>query len=107
MVFLRGLGWQQNGIDAMLSSLFSHLTDPQTSEEQVVHDANYFELTGPFGIAKAFTVGGAKGQSYEQTADIFQHNLDRVVFRTPAGQRQSAERLAYARDFLQRLKEEL
>jgi hypothetical protein len=107
VAFLRNLGWEQEDIDAIFSSLLSHLTAPRTQEEMVVHDANYFELAGPFGIAKAFTVGGARGQTYEQTAEIFEGNLDRAVFRTPAGKRLSEHRKAYAKDFLQRLRKEL
>ena len=106
IAFLRDLGWEQEDIDAVFSSLLSHLTDPQTAEEMVVHDANYFEIVGALGIAKAFTVGGARGQTYEQTADIFESNLDRIVFRTPTGKRLYKTRKAYARDFLQKLKEE-
>jgi len=105
--FLRGLGWKQDDIDMSLSSLLTHLKEPRTPEEMVVHDANCFELPGAFGIAKAFTVGGARGQTFEQTADIFQRNLDRVVFRTPAGKLLAAGRIAYAREFLQELKKEL
>jgi len=39
--------------------------------------------------------------------EIFQQNLDQLAFRTPTGKRQADVRLAYARDFLQGLKEEL
>jgi hypothetical protein len=105
--FLEGLGWEQEDIDTMLSSLLTHLENPRTPEEMVVHDANYFEITGPFGIAKAFTVGGARGQTYEQTVDIFEGNLDHVVFRTPGGKRLSETRKAYAKEFLRKLRDEL
>ena len=73
-----------------------------------MHDANYVELLGAFGIAKAFTKGGAEGQSYEVTADIFEQQfLDRVVFKTPEGKRVAAEGRAYAKAFLRRLRSEL
>jgi hypothetical membrane protein len=35
-----------------------------------VHDANAVEVLGAFGIAKAFTTGGARGQSNEQTVEL-------------------------------------
>lgn len=105
--FLINLGWDQEEIDAILLSLSSHLTDPCTPEEMVVHDANYFETIGPFGIAKAFTVGGARGQAYEQTARIFEMNIDKVVFCTLSGKRLSEPRRIYAKDFLRRLRSEL
>jgi hypothetical protein len=96
VVFLRDIGWKQQDIDASLSSLTTHLSDPRTSEELIVHDANYFEVSGAFGIAKAFMVGGARGQSYEQTVAIFDANLRRLTFHTPFGKRCYDSRKAYA-----------
>ena len=72
-----------------------------------MHDANFFEVLGPFGIAKAFTVGGSRGQTYEQTADIFARNIVNVVFKTPAGIKLYEPRRLYAIDFLNKLRNEL
>ncbi len=89
-------------------SLDRHLSDPQTIEEAIVHDANYIEMLGAFGVAKAFTTGGARGQSLHETADIYEHRyLDKVQFRTPAGQRAAEEGRAYVKAFLTRLRDEL
>jgi hypothetical protein len=106
VVFLRDIGWKQQDIDASLSSLTTHLSDPRTSEELIVHDANYFEVTGAFGIAKAFMVGGARGQSYEQTVAIFDANLRRLTFRTPFGKRCYDSRKAYAEAYLAMLRDD-
>jgi uncharacterized protein len=106
--FLKRLGWTEEEVDNGFESLARHLKDPQTIEEQVVHDANHVEMFGALGVAKAFTTGGARGQAYEVTADIFEHRyLDRVEFRTPAGKRIAEERKTYARQFLARLRAEL
>lgn len=105
--FLRSLQWSETDIEQMFASLLTHLSDPRTPEEMIVHDANYVEVVGAFGIAKAFTTGGARGQTYEATADIFEHNLSRVVFRTPEGKRLAEERRSYSQDFLERLRREL
>lgn len=107
VAFLRGLGWQLEDINASLSSLQTHLSDPRTPEERIVYDANYYEVTGAFGIAKSFTVGGARTQSYEQTIEIFKKNLEHVTFRTPFGQRIYEQRKAYARRYLEDLIREL
>ncbi|AXI77310.1 HD domain-containing protein [Peterkaempfera bronchialis] len=104
---LTGLGWSDREITEGLAALARHLVDPHTSEENVVHDANYLEAVGALGIAKAFTTGGARGQSYERTLEIARRNLDRPVFRTTIGRRLAAERRAYAHDFLDRLAREL
>ncbi len=106
--FLSQLGWSEQEVGDGFRRLQRHLKSPVTVEEQIVHDANYVELLGAFGIAKAFTKGGAEGQSYEETADIFEHQfLDAVEFKTPVGQQMAAEKLAYTKGFLARLRAEL
>ncbi|WP_157683283.1 HD domain-containing protein [Microlunatus soli] len=64
-------------------------------------------MLGAFGVAKAFTKGGAAGQSYEQTMAIFDQNLARVRFRTPRGRASAEVGRAYARSFLDQLRVEL
>ena len=98
--FLLSIGWRQKEIEAIFSSLDRHLINPRTVEEMIIHDANFFEVLGPFGIAKAFTAGGARGQTYEQTADVFARNIDNVVFKTPAGKKPYEFRRQYAIDFI-------
>ncbi len=106
--FLHHLGWSEPESTDILHSLERHLEDPQTTEEKMVHDANYLELLGAFGIAKAFTTGGARGQAIEESAAIFERQyLDQVEFQTPTGQRLAEEGRAYAKSFLRRLSWEL
>lgn len=65
------------------------------------------QILGAFGIAKAFMTGGTKGQSLEETADIFEHQyLDKVIFQTPAGKQLAEERKNYTKEFLVRLRNE-
>jgi len=81
--FLEELNWGKGEINEIFESLARHLTDPQTVEEKIVHDANYVEMLGAYGIAKAFTTGGANGQSIEVTMHIFEHQFfNKVVFQT-------------------------
>jgi len=105
--FLRGLGWSEEEIEEAFASLQRYIKCPKTTEERIVHDANFLELLGAFGIAKAFMMGGVRGQSYEETAEIYeQQYLDPVEFRTPVGQRLAEEGRAYAKAFLERLRRE-
>lgn len=104
---LTGLGWTDQQVDEGFLLLERHCIDPQTSEERIVHDANYLEVLGAFGIAKAFTKGGAENQSYEQTIAIFERNLHRVEFRTPRGVAVAKEGRHYAQAFLDRLRREI
>ena len=73
----------------------------------IVHDANLFEVTGRFGIAKAFTVGGNFNQTYECTLEIFEDNLDKLVFRTPIGRSMYEVRKDYTRAFIEELRAEI
>jgi uncharacterized protein len=105
--FLRGLDWSETDIEEGFQSLARHLVDPQTPEEKIIHDANYLEILGAFGIAKAFTVGGARGQHFEETANIFeQQYLEKVEFQTATGKRLALEGREYTREFLRRLRSE-
>ncbi|WP_299843111.1 hypothetical protein [uncultured Roseovarius sp.] len=105
--FLRQLGWKSDEIPGAFVALQRHLSAPETTEEMIVHDANFFEVTGPFGIAKAFTVGGHFNQTYERTLEIFEENVEKLVFRTPVGRSAYHNRKDYARAFIVELREEL
>jgi uncharacterized protein len=106
--FLQDLGWTLAEAQELFRSLERHLESPETVEEEIVHDANKVEILGAFGIAKAFTMGGILGQSYEETADYFEHqSLGKTVFRTPTGRRLAEEGRAYVLEFLTRLRREL
>jgi uncharacterized protein len=106
--FLLDLEWNETQITKAFQSLEHHIINPQTVEEAIVHDANYVELLGAFGIAKAFTTGGARKQTYEETADIFEYQyLDRVAFITPMGKRLAEEKRAYTKEFFKQLRSEL
>ncbi len=106
--FLQSLEWTKNEIKKGFVSLEHHINSPQTIEEEIVHDANYLELLGAFGIAKAFTTGGAYQQIYEETADIFEYQyLDKVEFITPMGKRIAKEKRIYTKEFLKQLRSEL
>lgn len=58
---LTDLGWTGAAIEEAYLLLERHCVDPRTAEERVVHDANYIEVLGAFGIAKAFTKGRSGG----------------------------------------------
>ena len=106
--FLKEIGWGDSEIESGFISLKRHVRNPQKVEEEIIYDLNYIELLGALGIAKAFTTGGAKGQSFEETINIYEENyLDKVEFRTIYGKKISKEGRDYAKRFLKRLREEL
>ncbi len=106
--FLKSLGWTKENIEKAFQSLCQHLSNPRSIEEKVVQDANYVKTLGVFWIAKAFTTGGAKGQSLEETINFFENQFhDKVVFQTPAGKLWKRKKKTYTKEFLKRLKAEL
>ena len=105
--FLASLGWSEEETAEGLDALERRLTAPVSLEEMLVHDANYWEAIGAFGIAKAFTTGGARGQRIEETLQLARRFIDRPVFRTPRAQQLAAARRAYAHAFLDDLEREL
>lgn len=108
IAFLKSLGWTDAEIPDLFQSLERHLESPETVEEEIIHDANKIELLGAFGVVKAFTMGALLGQSYEETANYFEHkSLGQVVYRTPTGKWLFEEGRAYAVEFLKRLRREL
>lgn len=108
VTFLKDLGWSDSEIDNGFICLQRHIQNPSTIEEEIVHDANYIELLGAFGIAKAFTTGGAKGQNYEETIRIFENDyLEKIEFKTALGKKISDKRKDYTREFLNILRTEL
>ncbi|WP_035851089.1 HD domain-containing protein [Kitasatospora azatica] len=105
--FLGSLGWPAEEVTQALISLERHLKEPMLLEEELVHDANFLEAVGAFGIAKAFTTGGARGQHYEESIERARFFIDQPVFRTRLGKDLAVERRAYAHSFLDVLEAEL
>lgn len=106
--FLKNLNWTNQEINEGFLCLERHLKRPKTIEEKIVHDSNFIELLGAFGIAKAFTAGGAKGQTYEETINIFKsHYLNKIKFQTVRGRKLAKKGRAYVNAFLIKLQKEL
>ena len=105
--FLTEDGWRNDDIDTAYVALVRHSSSPVTVEERIVHDAAALELLGAFGIASAFTQGGAEGRSYEETMVSHERFLERTEFKTPRGSELSGGGREYARQFLARLRSEL
>ena len=99
-------GRSSDEIADLLEALDRHTTSPVSPEEIVVHDANILEVIGAFGIAKAFTKGGAEGQSHEETISHYRRFLDAARYFTATGRSVEPERRAYAQAFLTRFADE-
>lgn len=105
--FLTADGWVDDDVDTAYVALVRHSSSPVTVEERIVHDASAVELLGAFGIAAAFTQGGAEGRSYEETMVAHDRLLERTDFKTPRGEELALGGRDYARRFLAQLRTEL
>lgn len=105
--FLSDLEWSDADIEDLFVAVSRHFNDSQTIEEDIIHDANNLERVGALGIAKAFTVGGARHQTYEETIGYCTRNLLEASFKTPAAQKIAEEAREFAANFLKRLEREL
>lgn len=106
--FLLEKGWVAREISNAFESLNRHCKLPQRIEEEIVHDANFIEVVGYFGLARAFNSAGARGQSVEEIMQILKsHYYDKVECKTPYGKIVYKERKELAESFLNALKEEI
>lgn len=104
---LERLGWDKPSAQKAMEGLRRHTTHPQRLEEKLVHDANLLEVLGAFGVAKAFTRGGADGQTYDETLDIYEQNLEKARFATDVGRKKAELGRSYGRAFIRQLRAEL
>jgi hypothetical protein len=104
---LVGLGWERRDIAEAFAGLRRHGAAPERLEEKLVHDANLIEVLGAFGVAKAFTKGGAERQSYEETLASFERNLAAADFATSVGRQRAEDGRRLAQQFVRQLRAEL
>jgi len=104
--FLSKCGWQENEISEAFLSLERHINNPQKIEEEIIHDANFIEVFGALGIAKAFTTGGVKQQSYEETVEFLESYINKVQLKTAVGKSMQKKLIQRTNKFLCQIKEE-
>ena len=84
--FLISQGWTSENIANAFQSLKCHCKSPKNTEEDIVYDANFIEVVGAFGLARAFNSAGMRGQSVEEIASILKtHYYDVIQCRFPMG----------------------
>jgi hypothetical protein len=105
-LFLCSVGVSAQEFRRLLRSLARFRRDPETAEEEVVHDAVRLEEVGAYGIARMVAEGAHERMDFrELAAAIESEALD--DFRTQRGREIARPRLALMRDFAARLREEV
>lgn len=126
---LAGLGMDAPRIDATAHVIeahsFSAALPPQTTEARVLQDADRLEALGAIGIARVFYIAGRLGSALFDDADPlaerralddmryaldhFETKLFRLpeTMQTAAGRALAAARVAYMRDFVRTLADEV
>ncbi|MCQ1531584.1 HD domain-containing protein [Lutispora saccharofermentans] len=106
--FLLGLGLSGEKITIYFECLKRHCKSPQRIEEKIVHDSNFIEVVGSYGLARAFNSAGTRGQTIEEIIDILEtHYYNMIECKTPFGKIVYNEKKKFAEDFLILLKKEI
>lgn len=105
-LFLASAGIAPEEIRRLRRSLARFEQDPQSAEEDIVHDARRLEQIGAYGIARIVSRGDRERMDFDEiAAEIDKETRD--DFRTPAGRALAAPRLLLMRDFARHLREEV
>lgn len=108
VILLKKCNIPDKEINDYFISLSRHIKNPLTIEEKIIHDANFLELYGALGIAKAFITGGFKNQTLDETINIFENNyFKKIKLKTNTGKRLSRDKKCFTKMFLKNLKKEL
>jgi hypothetical protein len=105
-LLLRSLPLPLEEISSLSSSLSRTSSSPETPEERIVHDAMLLESVGAYGVTQLVVAGARERMTLAEMADEIDARMDGARFTTVAGRRLARERLAYAKEFAARLREE-
>ena len=93
-------------ISSLSSSLSRLESRPETPEERIVHDAMLLESVGAYGVTQVLVSGARERMTLAEMADEIESRMDAARFATEAGRRFASGRLAYAKDFAAKLRDE-
>ncbi len=94
---------------AILSHSFSSGVKAETLEAKVLSDADKLDAMGAIGVARAFSFGGERGRSLDDTLRHFEEKLLRLkdVMYTETGRRIAEKRHRFLVEFYNRMKGEM
>jgi hypothetical protein len=104
-IFLASLPVSPSAIRTLFRGLSRFDTDPQTPEEEVVHDAVRLEGMGATGIARRLLEGYRERQSFLEMADAIEEAAAQPL-RTESGRSLAQPRRETMRVYAARLREE-
>ncbi len=127
--FLKSEGYPEQWIPDIEHAIAAHSYSgdvaPETTEAEVVQDADRLDALGAVGIARCFTVGGALDQLLynpddpfcdDRTPDDGTYTLDHFyakllrlpdTMQTEAGRAEAEQRAAFLREYLDQLRDEI
>lgn len=104
-IFLASLDFPQKTIRALFRGLARLERDPETAEEEIVHDAVRFESMGAYGIARFLIEGYRERMDFLEMAAAIEEAA-RVPLRTEVGRMLARERQSTMLEFAESLRKE-
>jgi hypothetical protein len=104
-LLLASAGVAREEIRRLHRSLGRFEKDPQTPEEEIVHDARRLEDLGAYGLARLVALGNRERMDFGELAEEIERGA-RDDLRTEKGRALAARRLAVMRDYARELRRE-
>jgi hypothetical protein len=104
-LFLFSVGCTTAQIRELFRALARYHVSPQTSEEEIVHDAWRLEETGAYGLVRLMTNAAREQMDFRELCGQIEHAIE-IGFRTEEGKRLAAPRLGLMRTFAEALRGE-
>lgn len=105
-LLLASAGVPREEVAWLVGALRRFETSPEGPEERLVHDAGLLETVGAYGVTQALVAGTRERATLAEMADDVEARMAAARFATTAAENLAAERVAFARLFARKLKEE-
>jgi len=106
-LLLRTSGVPPDEVARLVRSLKRYATEPRSPEELVVRDAALLETVGAYGVTQLLVWGTKERMTLAEMADEVEARMAAASFSTDAGREMAADRIAFAREFAARLRDEV
>jgi hypothetical protein len=106
-LLLQTAGVPPRDIQSLFRSLRRFEADPRSLEEELVRDAGILETVGAYGVTQTLVSASRERMTLAEMAEEIEGRMSAARFATRAARRLAEDRVAFARLFARRLREEV